>query len=308
MNAPLHVEQSDAMRGFVTSPWIPAAQFAQLRERPGMPSAVASLAGSLIALYEGNTLLNTLLCDRGRVLIGLFVLYLDVLPLEEHGRPGATLSAVQTLCRQSGICSAGRATSVLAAMRFGGYVTIRRDAQDARRRLLTPTHKLLMANQRHRVQMFRALAPLLPGAAAVPDRLDQVDFRTAFLLHLGRRFIMGFRVVNHVPVLAPLVESNAGLMIMSSIALQHLDGRLLPGQPVPVSVSALARRFSVSRAHVRGMLALSERRGLLMRLPSTEQALVQRALVEALLQFYGAMFLLFYQSAMDAWRDVGDGR
>ena len=97
--------------GFAPSAWVSAAEFAALRAHPALAGAVAEFAASLIDAYEGNTLLNTLLCDRGRVLVGFCVLYLEVLPLPGTHEVGATLSAIQALCRQNQICSPGRAAS-----------------------------------------------------------------------------------------------------------------------------------------------------------------------------------------------------
>lgn len=110
---------SSLQAGFAPSAWILTADFAAVRAHPALEGVVAEHARSLIDIYEGNALLNTLLCDRGRVLVGLFLLYLEVLPLPGTNERGATLSAVQALCRRTQICSPGRTASVLAAMRFG---------------------------------------------------------------------------------------------------------------------------------------------------------------------------------------------
>src|SRR4051794_8064217 len=128
--------------GFVASEWISSSEFADLRAHPRLRAAVGAFASSLIELYEGNALLNALLGDRGRVMVGFFVLYLDAHRLPGSTERGATLGAVQALCRATALCRAGRAASVLAAMRFGRYVTQKRDPNDYRRRILVPTQRL----------------------------------------------------------------------------------------------------------------------------------------------------------------------
>ena len=291
--------------GFVPSAWISADQFDALRLHPALPRAAAGFAASLIDTYQGNALLNALMNDRGRVMLGLFVLYLEVLPFpgaEERGDDalGATLGTVQSLCRQTGLCSAGRVASMLAAMRFGGYIAVRTDPHDHRRRILVPTDKLADLNRHRWVQQFTAMAPIFPGAGLVPARLRSREFRTAFLRELGVPFLAGFRVLGHVPVLEALAESNAGLLLLSSLWLRDLAGERQSAQPVPISVSALARRFCVSRAHVRNMLAAAAFRGLLAREHGSDNVFVLPALTEALLQFYGVLFLLFDRCAARA--------
>ena len=304
------LEGSGLQAGFVPSAWISAAEFDVLRAHPALPRAVAGFAASLIDTYQGNALLNALLCDRGRVVLGLFVLYLDVLPFPGNDelsrdvpggeRLGATLGTVQSICRQTGLCSAGRGASMLAAMQFGGYIAARTDPYDHRRRLLVPTKRLVELNQQRWAEQFTAMLPIFPGSTLVLARLRSHGFRTAFLRELGRAFLTGFRVLGHVPILEALAESNAGLLLLSSLSLRQLAGESQPVQAVPISVSALARRFCVSRAHVRNMLAAAGSRGLLVREQGSDNVFVLPALTEALLQFYGVLFLLFDRCAARA--------
>ncbi len=298
-------ERRSFQAGFVPSAWISASEYAELRVHPALPRAAAEFAATLIDTYQGNALLNALLCDRGRVILGLYLLYLEVLPLpgdEERGggAVGATLGAIQSLCRKTGLCSAGRVASMLAAMRFGGYIAVRTDPHDNRRRILVPTEKLVEVSRQRWAQQFSAMVPIFSGAAPVPARLRSREFRTAFLRELGVPYFAGFRVLGHVPVLEALAESNAGLLLLSSLWLQHLAGERQSAQAVPISVSALARRFCVSRAHVRNMIAAAASRGLLAREHGSDNVFVLPALTEALLQFYGVLFLLFDHCAARA--------
>ena len=293
-------EGSGLQAGFAPSAWISAPDFAAVRAHPALVGAVAEFARSLIDIYEGNALLNTLLCDRGRVLVGFFLLYLEVLPLPGTSVPGATLSTVQALCRRTQLCSPGRTASILAAMRSGGYIVPRTDPADHRQRFLVPTQKLVAAHQHQVVRQFEAMAPVFPGALLVPALLKGRAFRTAFLHQLGTYLFSGFRLLDHTPVLAKLVESNAGLLMMSSLVLQQLTNEGTPGGAVPISISALSRRFCVSRAHIRNMLIIAEAAGLLAYAPGSESVVVQPALTEAIVQFYGVGFILFHRCAAGA--------
>ena len=67
-----------------------------------------------------------------------------------------------------------------------------------------------------------------------------------------------------------------------------------------ISISALSRRFCVSRAHIRNMLVIAEAAGLLAYAPGSESVVVLPALTEAIIQFYGVGFLLFHRCAEGA--------
>ena len=286
--------------GFVPSQWVSETEFLALRSHPALPQAVASFAEWLIRTYSHSRMLNLLLVDRGRLLLGFYVLYLDVLPRPGTQESGATLSAVQTLCRNTGLCSAGRAASMIALMRFGGYVTQAADPNDRRRRILVPTQRLVDIYNRNWVQQFEAMAPVFPDAAFVPRWLERPSFRTEFLRALGTLYTEGFRVVEHAPVLKPAVESNAAVLMLTTLALRQINGSGRPGEIVPLSVSAIARRFSVSRAHVRNVLHVAEAASLIIHRPDAGGIVIQPALAEALLQLYGVMFILFNRSAVMA--------
>lgn len=66
-----------------------------------------------------------------------------------------------------------------------------------------------------------------------------------------------FRLLDHAPRLRALAERNGGL----AIAVVTMF-RIASGRP-PQSVAALARQFSVSRAHIRQVVQIAEMDGLL---------------------------------------------
>ncbi len=266
---------------------------------PQVPGAVARFASLLFDIYQGNRLLNVLLCDRGRVLIGYILIYLDLIPKSGTGERGATLRGVQVACRTLNVCSPGRAASVLAAMRACGYIVGRTDPSDRRRRILAPAPKLIAAHRQRVDAQFEAMIPVFPTAAHVRGMLDEPDFFAAFVRELGELFLAGFRVIDHVPVLARVVESNAALLLLSRIVIAGRHEAEAVGACVPISISSLSRHFSVSRAHIRNVLAMSEQAGLLERGPG-DTVRADPALVQAVVQLYAVMFILFDQCATRA--------
>ena len=101
------------------------------------------------------------------------------------------------------------------------------------------------------------------------------------------------------------VDHNAGIMILSHMMLSgEADDGYPPTLPVPVSISAVSRRFGVSRAHVRRLLQKAENQGLLERLDGDRIRLLPR-LAQAAGDLIAAHFLLAAHCAQDAYADIG---
>jgi hypothetical protein len=295
-------EMSDATH---RSSGISFATMEQLRQTPAFPGTVRGLLARLIAMYDANRLLNRLLCDRGRAVVGLFALYLHYLPPPGEAEAGLTLSRLQGLCRLTGVCSSGRAAALMSMMRFGGYLTPGLAGQDRRRRVLVPSD-LFLREQQHRWQLqFEAMAPLFASGQAALEALGRVDFTRAFLSRLGDAYFAGFRITAYVPTLADLVESNAALLMLGELVLRSGESApALQGQPIAISTSALARRFGVARAHVRNLLVEAEKAGLVRRGDEDGCVIVLPALVAAVETFFAAAFLLFSNCARMAIEDI----
>jgi DNA-binding IclR family transcriptional regulator len=75
-------------------------------------------------------------------------------------------------------------------------------------------------------------------------------------------FLGGFRFYTYAPDIRPFIERNAGLFVLFSIAL---SGAPDDTRSLPVSASALAKLFHVSRTHVTGLLRDAVEAGLLER-------------------------------------------
>jgi hypothetical protein len=284
---------------------VPSAAIERLRQDPAFCGAVRTLLARLIAMYDANRLLNRMLCDRGRTVVSLFALYLHYLPPPGECEPGLTLSRLQSLCQLTGLCSNGRAAAIVSVMRFGGYLVPGLGGADRRRRVLVPTELFLREQQqRWRVQ-FEAMTPLFASTGEILRALDRTDFNRAFLGRLGAAYFEGFRVVDCVPVLAELVESNAALLMLADLVLRSGDPPLArDGQPIAISTSALARRFGVARAHVRNLLVHAENVGLLRRGAEDGRVIVLPALVHAIESFFAAAFLLSSSCASMAIEDI----
>jgi DNA-binding MarR family transcriptional regulator len=275
---------------------------AALRAHPRFGEAMRAAALGLADLYEGSRLLNLIANDRGRFLIGYLALYLHFAGDPSKPQQGLTSTRLQALCAEQDVCSPGRVAAVLALMRAAGYLESRRDVTDRRIRRLVPTQRLIEAARRRWKVQFSAMAPLLPDTQAALEALHREEFVAAFLRSFGLRFGEGLRVLAHAPELAPFTERNAGLMILSSLLCAAAPGDGRATRPVPISVSALSRRFGVSRIHVLDLLRDAERDGLIERRSGAgERILVLARFVDAMERLFATVFLVLADCAREAF-------
>ena len=119
---------------------------------------------------------------------------------------------------------------------------------------------------------------------------------------MGDAYRAGVRPLQFTPELGPFAERNAGLMILSSLVIAgEADDTMPPARSVRPSISELARRFSVSRAHVLRLLRDAEADGLIERTGSAQESIqVLPPLSLALQQSVATMFLFFAHCARAA--------
>lgn len=282
-----------------------ASAIAELRAHPNFPKAIRTLCGGMIALFRGNRLLNILVNDRGRMLIGWLALY-----LHEGGAPdgrgtGFGVGQLKALCAAAGLASPGRTAAVLALMRMSGHIASASAAEDKRRHILVPTEKLRAAHRDRWEYVVAALRDIDP-AMADAFALDDPEFVAAYVRMTSEHFLRGFRLIEVAPDMELFLDRNAGLMILFSILLAGKnDDTIPPRRPVPFSISAIANRFGVSRVHVRTLLRDAEAEGLIRREgPGGSHVVVLPGLAEASEVFFATAFLFLALCAREARDEV----
>jgi CRP-like cAMP-binding protein len=264
---------------------------------PRFAAAMRALLAEQVRLYRGNRILNYVGYDRGRLLVGILALYLHVGSRGEDNGAGLTAQRLQDLCVEQGVCSAGRARSMLSLLQLFGYIAPA-ERRDARAKRLAPTALLLAFLRERWSTMLGATAQVIPDIAAANDALARDDFLAALARAVAEEFRAGIRALAAVPALAPFAERNAGLMILSSLALAGRDDDTMPpARPVALSISELARRFAVSRPHVLRLLREAAAQDLLVR--GATVTFTPR-LAEAFRQGVALLFLFFAHCARAA--------
>lgn len=279
-----------------------SAAIEALRSHPRFSAAMRQAAGSAVALYQGDRILNALMSDRARALFSHVALYLHY-HRTDTDEPGLTVGAMKDLCTQLKLCSRGRCEAMLALMRAAGYLTAVPNL-DRRRRPLAPTEKLFALHRDRWGAHFEALQQVLPEAASYRAAVQDPEFIRSFVTTLGERFIAGLRILGHSPALGMFAERNAGMIVLYSLALGGPEDGPFPAEvPVDLSINALAIRCSVSRKHVLTILRDAQAEGLLVRGgPSNNEVTLLPRGREALEMFFATLFLYLAQCAQEALR------
>jgi hypothetical protein len=283
--------------GFATPEAITA-----LCEQPRFPRAIRATASGLSSMYHGRHLLNWLMDDRGRMLLGYLAIYLHATRDPRDSSSGLTPTRIKALCTEFDVCSPGRAGAMLSLMRFSGYLTPDIDIIDRRQRRLVATDKLY-ALLRSRLKLhYSAMAPLFADGEAMLAALDDKIVDGALVAAMVKRYRAGFRLVSAAPELGLFGERNGGMLILASlIAAGQEDDTVPPSRPVPISIAALARRFAVSRPHVLKLIREAEERGFLERPgPDLRVVVLKPALIDATQRFFAASYLFLADCMREA--------
>jgi hypothetical protein len=285
---------------------MPRAEIAELQTHPQFQTACRGAASSMVDLYQGNRLLNTVVNDRGRLVIGYLALYLHFGTHDGDPRSGLTLGRLKTICVEQDICSAGRAEALIAVMRLFGYIEPAPDAADRRVRRLVPTEKLIVSYRERWERVMPALGRIRPQGDAALAAIPRIEFVSALVRQFTEHFLAGIRIMDHSPELTLFTDRNAGLMVVFSVLLDSCDDGFTPTRPVTVSISALSRRFGVSRVHVRKMLRDAAAEGFIAR-PNGDDGpiVVQPRLTQATHAFFATVFLFNAHCISAALAEIG---
>jgi hypothetical protein len=241
-------------------------EIAALRRHPRFVEAMMASMRVPLDLYHGNRILNLITNDRGRYILAIFALHLHYSHQPQEPGSGLTATRLQTICAEQGVCSFGRAGALIRLLRWTGYLTDAPPTQDKRVRRLMPTERLFELHRERWRRQLRAVALVRPEAQEALAQFDHPAFHPAFTAAQVDEFLGGFRFYSYAPDIRLFAERNAGLFVLFSIAFARADDDTMPPtRPVPVSASALAKRFHVSRTHVIAMLREAVAAGLLER-------------------------------------------
>ncbi len=277
------------------TPTIPTPEtMAALQRMPRFRQAAAAIAVDSVEYYQGRWLANRVLNDRARFVMAMFMLFLHYSWRADVANSGLTAARLREVCVGVGLCSAGRVEAMLLMMRASGYLERAEDAGDRRVRRYVPTAKLVdLHRERHR-RLLSAI-DTLRGDTAFAARIcggnDDAAYRR-FTLAMGYGYFAGYRIIDAAPVLEKIIDRDVGLPLLICVLLASADYAAFASEKFrTTSVAGLARRFNVSRVHVRSVLRDAEARGLVARDDETAQVTALPALGDAVENFFASGFL-----------------
>jgi hypothetical protein len=267
---------------------------ARLLAQPGFVAALRKTAQGTLALHQGNRLLNLIINDRGRYMVGLMAV--DLHFNRDAAGVGLTPGRLRRRCAETGTCSPARASAMLTLMRLGDFVGSGPSVQDRRRRELVPTERLINAHRKRWRCQFEASAPLLTEAALALAAVEEPHFVPAMAQLQCAYYDAGLRVLDLAPALRIFGERAGGMFVVLALIGAADDDALVSGAPVAVSSSELARRIGSSRTHVIKLLNDAAADGLVDRSSGNGIVLLPR-LSEAVHEFFAIGYLFLAHCA-----------
>lgn len=278
-----------------------AADAKALRALPKFNVELITLLVELLQHYASRPDLHVVMNDRGRFLVMLAARHLHHVPDERGHRLSKVRLAI--CCHEWKICSPGRARAIGARLRWAGFLEAGPAVKDGRARPIVPTaafdHLLNSFWRRLNVMIGR----LLPNDRRWLDILDDGTFVHRVEWAMISLNSSGFHLLDHAPRLRALADRNAGLAIAIFAAISIAAG----GEPP--SIAALARQFSVSRAHVRQIFQIAEIEGLLACGPQPAPPLEEWPLFDECANLAASLLAVLIKvgrerPAMAAWPDA----
>ena len=278
---------------------------ARLRAHPQFPEAVKYIAGALTEIYEGNRIMNTMLNERARGQIGYLILMMQWASPSQYTAQGVTMARMKAACTKMGYCSPNRVESIMAIMRLFGYVRLEPDPYDQRVKVIVPTEKLIGNYVERWRRHFQAMTLIMPEGEAGLAALGHPHFAAAFLREISREYSAGLRVANASPEIDTFLDRNCGMMVLLFLVSMGVPDDTVPGTlRAAITISGLARRFGVSRAHVRKLLVDAETEGLVRDATNEQPIRLLLRVMDGVEKFYAGTFLTFAQAIRAATREI----
>ncbi|WP_372781985.1 hypothetical protein [Phenylobacterium sp.] len=279
----------------------PAEVMSLVRRHPDLGLATRTLAANSLALAQQDRALASVFKDAGRYVVAMWAFYLDA-------GEGLTLPRLKAVCAQSGLLSPGRARALLQFLEHLGYVTPQSRGPSGAATAYDLTPAFRSAWQAQLRAALEGARRLEPAVGLLLDRLHEPAILKAFeRVHAGG--LLASAAQRPIPLTPPFVRvfmhPHAGLLVLFVLLTCSEDEAFPPRRAGPVSLAALARRFAVSRIHLKRLFDEAERQGL-ARLGPDGYVVFEPGVGEALRFFYANQMAQMI-SAAAAVLDEADG-
>jgi AraC-like DNA-binding protein len=234
---------------------VPLALYEVVEEDSRFDDAMRVLARKMLHLAEIDPALAGIFKDAGR-----YIAAMCAASLQDEG---VTLPRLKRLCAGFGLMSMGRARALLIYLRYLGYVGMWSERDGSGPARYTSSAKFLANWCLHLKAALDAAAVLDPATETA--RLDDQRFFTLFsrIQMEGLMASVGRMPANNA-LFSVFLNRHAGIQVMEILLIQG-EGECPTRGPLRISLGDIARRFGVSRIHIRRMLRDAEQEAILMR-------------------------------------------
>lgn len=234
-------------------------------------------------VYGQNPFVNKLMMQAGRMMLFFLIICLEAGYRQEDRASWPTLANIKRMLQPMGVASGGHVSQLIGRLVHVGFLSARPSPIDARVRLLGPTPAMLEHDQDWLIAHYAPLAALCGTEAYRLPMSRNGAFQIAQRGIAAQAFAKLAAPLLDNPIILFFGVHDAAFLILTTLAGDALRGG---GNSATVPYAALARRFSVSRTHVRRILAEAQANGWLQLEGDRERIVVlQPTLLHALDRF-----------------------
>ncbi len=230
----------DAMSGEV---------YAQMIAEPGFPRASRALARATLGFSDADTGLDNLFRDSGSYVAAMWVVYL-------HAQGEVTLPALKAIGASSGFLSTGRARDLLNLMQHLKFIEMLSPAVGAAPARYGPTSTFLERWFGHHRGLLAATVEVEPEIDILVAHLrDPTLARTFARVHARNLLVLSAGTGADNSFYHTFIHRRSGGHVISLLALSGEDDAPFPDEaPIALAPGPVARRFNVSRIHIKRMV------------------------------------------------------
>lgn len=279
--------------------WIGAAgDAARIEHHPGFDDAARAFATNLLEASERDPALDGIFKDAGRYVVALWAMY-------AHVSGGLTLPRLKEICAASGLLSPGRARALLIYLRYLGFIELWPERANGKPARYIPTGSFIAAWKSHLRVVLEAVRVIEPAMALVLARLDNPGMFETFTRFQGEQLLYDAQTdeIMKSPYVRVFVSRHAGTQLIWLLGSSGTIAVFPPKGAIPFSAAAAAKRFRVSRIHIKRMLDEAEHEGLLTRKSDGAITFAESART-TIRTFYGLQLLALLDQAARTLRET----
>lgn len=233
-----------------------SAAAARFAAAPAFPEAVRRYSEGQAEFRQGSKLVNKLLSQDASWRVIGYLLYLHA-DREQFGRGGgATYSRLLDLCTRRNEVGRRTLKTMLALMRFAGFVQAGPSAFDRRVKIYQPTERMMGFVRRWLSYPAIALDILEPQVERARRLRDDPSFIERFLVSGGRHFTSTTPLTERMPEFRFFFDGPEGAVpVLLSLLLAEMQGTPIPSR------AKIAKRFGLSKTQVTRVLVAGAQQG-----------------------------------------------